>query len=218
MVGAGHPRGESITYYLALAQENPNGVKAGSLRIADIPEGGNVKDLAAYHHSLEAINPDMRAALEAYDIGPVREVMSLSRTEQSDARVLLELIREITQEAIRGKTNELWIITFTPKVLRMIDRSFGPYASTRIVSTEEGVAIDIDDPRTNPDLRVHPVVIEPCKVMSQMLQYINEAQDPARKYQQQQVAQTLQFLAAGLNLSDVTDDEVVNYLEERQGL
>ncbi|MGB4762306.1 MAG: hypothetical protein WBP12_03015 [Candidatus Saccharimonas sp.] len=198
-------RGSNVTYFLA----NPKRViegrsNQGAMRIVDVPVNGTVRDLAAFRYSESTMHPNvaamLRAKVEKEGPGSVREVGALSHTDDGSTRASFELIRLAVQQAIRGKTEELWIITFAPRAYRSIIARFSPNTVLQIGAP---VAVDVGDPRTSDSLRLTPVLIDPCRLPDQMVDYLlsDMADERGKRY----VVGTLYAVLDGLRVDELSD-------------
>lgn len=204
-------RGDNVTYFLALPKRVKEGRRnEGAMRIVDVPVGGSIDDLAAFRYSKATMDPTaalmLREKVAKEGPGSVREVGALSLTSDASTFATLELIRQAVQQAIRGKTQELWLITFAPRAHASIVARFSP---NTVLQVGPPVPVDVGDPRTSDTLRLTPVIIEPCHLPDQMLAYIlNGARDDRDR---RNVLRTLLFVLDGLR-DDELSEKVVSFV------
>lgn len=205
-------RGPNIMYHIAEPLASPGDFSTqGSVRVADVPLGGSLEHLAAFRHSRGALYMGVEQALrERFDRngpGSVREVTALSLANRAHPRASFELIRHLVQNAIRGKTQETWLITFVPHAHKSIVSAFG---SRTVLQVGDEVPIDVGDPRTSDDLRLKPVVIEPCKVPVQMVEQLRSKD--LTEQERGRIHAGLMFIADGL-LPEELGEQAMQYID-----
>lgn len=201
-------RGENVTYFVATSVDNP--ADQASVRIIDIPTGGDLRDLAAYRYSDGAIYEEYELFLQdhfkKYGASSIREVAALSKTTSASPLSSYELLREITQQAIRRNSNEIWIMTLAPRAFRSVMASFGPDAIVKIGSE---VSVDENDTRTSDELRLSPVIVNPSGGPDSILRAAIAESNPKLK---SRLVDSLLFIIDGLN-----DDEISSDIKEFLG-
>ncbi len=148
----------------------------GSVKVHQVPEGSDLDVLAAYQYSKDSLFPDYRARIEtSFEREPKRgvvEVGGLTRVDHPMSKLVpYELIRELMQQAVRAKTNEKWLITFTEKAFAPITASFGPEV---ICVAGDRVRIEEEDEHVT----LVPCLIEPCALIDNMISSIETTDDP----------------------------------------
>ncbi len=198
-------RGKDVIYYLAepIKHEEGRANEAG-LRVKAVPEAGRLEDLAAYRYSKDALSPGaeamLRSAMAERGNGNVKEIMALGKTNDASSMASFELMRRILQEAVVGKTEEKWLITFTEKAFKSVQERFGEAV---VKAMGDPVAVDVGDERTSGTLRLVPTIIDPCHVLENLKSGILSEPDNSKKAI---LAQTLFFTADGLNDEQVGSD------------
>ncbi|HEV7951790.1 MAG TPA: hypothetical protein VGO98_00225 [Candidatus Saccharimonadales bacterium] len=196
-------RGDNVRYYLALPKDpeiNPRNM--GSLRVITIPEGGSLNDLAAYRYSQGLLSPDTDVMLQDMvkhnGRESVREVCALALTKEATSLASFELLREITQAAIREKSDEKWLITFTSRAHNVFLKRYGSRVMQQVGSP---VPVDVGDDRTSDDLRLVPTLIHPGQLLENILEDIKSTNSLAEKTR---LSSTLVFMADGLDGDDIS--------------
>ncbi len=180
-----------VSYIVAVPRGEDLGTIEGSYKHIAIPEGSNLSALPAYQFSQEALYVEYNDALiHAHNLGvPVVEIGALTRIEKPISnRVPYELIRDGMQKVVRGKTGEIWLITFTEKAYVAIVRAFG---NEVIDVAGERVVIDKPDEHVT----LVPTVIEPNKLLDNLANSIITETDPRRM---KELSMTFQMMVDGL--------------------
>ncbi len=199
-------RGENVTYFLATPKNADfrNIHKQASVRVVDIPEGGNLNSLAAYRYSAGSIAPEHEATLkthiEIHGVSSVKEIAALAKTDAASSDASYELLREITQQAIRRNNDELWLMTIAPNAYRSLMASFGPEAIMRVGGK---VAVDEGDSRTSDELRLSPVIVSPCSGPDSILNSFKRADLPAVR---ERLFKSLLFITDGLRPEELSEE------------
>lgn len=203
-------RGDTVKYYLATPKDPAaNQKNMGSLRVMAIPEGGTLEDLAAYRYSKGMLIPEVDAMLqdmiESRGTSSVREVCALAITSEATSLASFELLREITQDAIREKSDEKWLITFTSHAHNVFMKRYGVSVMQQVGLP---VPVDVGDERTSDELRLIPTLIHPGELLDNILYDVTTTNSPAEKTR---LSGTLAFMADGLDQSQMSP-EVYEYV------
>ena len=189
--------------------------RQASLRVIDIPHGGQPDDLPAFEYGKTTMYSGYEDILrQASSTGRLREVSSLSLAEGASPLASFELIRQIIQEAIKKNTNETWIINFVTSAQDSLAANFSPNTMARI---GEHLMIGEGDDDISDDVKLVPVMIEPCKIPDQMVEYLKN--DSVEQPDKIRVLKTLHFVLDGLEGREISDDvrRYVHALQQVQG-
>lgn len=204
-------RGDNVEYYIAAAKHpemSPRNM--GSLRVITIPEGGSLEDLAAYRYSKDILSDEVELLLQSliaeHGRQGVKEICALAKTNEATSLVSFELLREITQAAIREKSEEKWLITFTSHAHDVFMRRYGASVMQQV---GEPVPVDVGDERTSDELRLVPTLIDPGHLLENILHDIQTTRIVTEKIR---LSNTLVFMADGLNETDISA-EVLEYVQ-----
>lgn len=204
-------RGDNVEYYIALAKHpemSPRNM--GSLRVITIPEGGSLDDLAAYRYSKHILSKEVDTMLQSLVVERgtqgVKEICALAKTNEATSLVSFELLREITQAAIRGESEEKWLITFTSHAHSVFLRRYGASVMQQV---GDPVPVDVGDERTSDELRLLPTLIHPGQLLENILHDIKSTQITTEKIL---LSNTLVFMADGLEETHLSAD-VLEYIQ-----
>lgn len=196
-----------ITHFVAHPKGTGLEAIEGSVKVHQIPPGRGLEVLAAYQYSSSSLYMDFHVQIkEAFERNPERgvvEIGGLCRIEHPTSKLVpYELIRELMQQAVRSKTDERWLITFTKKAFLPIMASFGPRV---ICVAGEEVRIEAPDEHVT----LVPCLIDPCRLVDNLALSVNEEQNQEDKLR---MLQTLILMTDGLR-----DDEMAPETKELLG-
>ena len=183
-------RGNNVEY--VVAEKNQEVV--GAVRLVSVPEGGSLMDLPAFEKSAQDMDPEFRYLLDqAFENNSynIREISGLSREKNTPPSVLLEMIREIVQQAVRSQNKELWLVTATDKSYSMINLRF----PGSIVPIGSRVPVLTDGVESREYLQ--PSLINPNRLIENLANSAAAEMDPM---QNRRLMKTLNFMVDGLSI------------------
>lgn len=185
-------RGTNVEYVTAQTEDEV----MASVRLITIPENGNLYDLPSFKKSAEAMYPGFEDMLYSLflqnpDRGVV-EISSLSRRKHATPSILLDVIREIVQQAVRAKSDELWLVTATDNSFDMIRSRFGDAAITSI-----GDRVPVyNDGKVTKELCLQPSIIVPGRLIGSIAE---SAKNEKNTLQQKRLMKSLFYMSDGLD-------------------
>jgi hypothetical protein len=204
-------RGDNVEYYLATPKQlEMSPANMGSLRVITIPDGGTLEDLAAYRYSKAILSDDVEAMLQSFiaeqGTQGVKEICALAMTNEATPLVSFELLRDITQAAIRAKSDERWLITFTAHAHGVFLRRYGASVMQQV---GDPVPVDVGDERTSDELRLIPTLIHPGQLLENVL---HDIKTTLHTTERMRLSNTLVFMADGLDEDSLSAD-VLEYIQ-----
>lgn len=170
----------SISYLLAVPNDEQTQDAIAAMRLIDIPEGGSIEDIPTYKYFKESISLDVQQQLhqviQHHGREGIREIAALAAVGRIGHFGSYELMRAVIQNSIikksEGRGSEIYITALTDKSLKPILEFAGTSASVVI---GKPVRIFADEPRAKEDLRVTPVLVDPHKIIDGL---VAEIEDP----------------------------------------
>lgn len=160
----------------------------GSVRV-ETSTDGDLTRLAAFNYLVEAeISDEQKKELEdlaANDPEKVKVIAALSMTDQAleynithreELGSSYAIIRHLVQEAIRGGTDEEWIITFAKPAHYALARSFGDKVLPVVGNKDKVITAD-DGNEHSMGVQLVPVIVEPCKLPDNIAAQIKELEE-----------------------------------------
>lgn len=189
---------EVLYLHAAPAEPERDRRDEGGLRVVNITPTASLDDLVAFNVCRESIGPIHRRwlyeAIEKFGPQSVKEITALSLTNDADHTVSYALIREALHRALRGATNEYWIITFAMPAYLKMRKKFGDLAVPQLGRTI--YAHRNDDFRTSNDLLLVPTILRTTHFLENIARSSMSADDKLTARQQ---FNTLRYFAAGLD-------------------
>lgn len=188
-----------VLYLHAVPKEQSPGRRdEGGLRVVTISDEASLDDLGAFRACKPALDPiyqrKLYDAVENYGTNGVKEITSLSLTNDADSSVSYALIRAVLHRGFYEQTNETWLITFAMHGYLSMRKRFGDFAMPKV--GEPFYAHRNEDPRTSNDLLLVPSIVDAPNMLENIARSAQAADDPhiAARH-----LDTLHFMATGLD-------------------